>query len=100
MFAIGTHGTVNVHVEELSIGTLYKNTTNDSQEYLFYFQMNELNLISEESLISQNKPLSQDAISTLKITATIEEDELSPVMFSIRYNYITTSWNLPYSSRW
>ena len=99
IFFTTTSRGIQVEVQELVFNEIYRNSTNDTLEYIFYFNMTELNLMSEDSLISQNKPLGQDAITSLKITATVEEDVSSPVMFSIRYNYITTSWNLPYSTR-
>ena len=90
---------INVTVQELSIGKNHSFTANDSVEYIFYFNTTELNLISEDALISQNNPLPPDAITTLKITTTVAADALVPMMFSIRYNFETTSWNLPYSKR-
>ena len=90
---------VDVNVHELKIGETFSNSTSDNSEFIFYFNMTEQNLMSEDALISQNKPLPPDSITTLKITANIDQDISSPVMFSIRYNYLTTSWNLPYSNR-
>ena len=90
---------VDVNIHELKIGETFSNSTSDNLEFILLFNMTEQNLMSEDALISQNKPLPPDSITTLKITANIDQDISTPVMFSIRYNYLTTSWNLPYSNR-
>ena len=99
LFISSTSTAVDVNIRELKIGETFSNSTSDNLEFIFLFNMTEQNLMSEDALISQNKPLPPDSITTLKITANIDQDIAIPVMFSIRYNYLTTSWNLPYSNR-
>ena len=109
---------VTVNVQEIEIGQKYSFSIDNQQgrdkvmfltlqcldvvEYLLHFKTLTSRL-SREAIQSKISPLLAETVATVKIQTSVSSISSrsldSPLLFSLRYNFINEGWKLPYSNR-